>query len=1213
MKKTLLLVLSGILFMNIGFAQKSLWQLMSRENMPSDQSPAFVQIPYIYQGAKLDFVSMKKILNKAPMEFKGGKPVIIDLPMPDGEIITFKVWESPTMEEQLMNEFPDIKSYSVQAVNNARTTGRIDISPYGFGGFISNSEKGMVVIDPLFASDVQHYLVAYKSDYAKEGQSFEKSCLVSPQQEKEHAKRMSEMKTQKPQQRNLAESQSLRIYTIGISASAEYSLKISPSKDTAAVIAELNKSVNRISLVLLTDLGIKFKLIGSNKRIVFFDPINDGFTAGDLVSMINQNAIIMTQNLGTLSGMDLGHVYGFNPNGGVVGLAQLGAVCSGSSKVRAGSTLGVVTGDQFWIDIVAHEMGHQMGANHSFNNCVGNESGQWGWEPGAGITIMSYSGTCPGPGNGASFDMFNAGSLEELTNYMWYAEGNGCAEKINENNTRPEVSLDYKDGFTIPKLTPFILEGDAIDAEGDTMTYSWEQADGGFAQAYGTATEQGPLYSVTKPSANKFRYFPRIGTIISNGATADELLPDTTRNLTFRFVVRDNHYTGGHPNWDEVKFKATDLAGPFRVLVPNTNLVTWIMGNEETVTWDVANTHNLPVNCTNVDIFLSANGGLGYPILLAKGVPNDGSATIICPPLPTNSTQARVMIKASENIFFDVSNQNFSIIQPDSASYYFDAQTFITFSCLPTNFNVEIYNKALLGFNQSVSLSTEGLPTGANAVFSKNPIQPGDAVSLSITLDNSVPSGILEFNVVATTVDATEFKRPISISLKSTAFSTIDLLSPALNADGLPQIPSFTWSSAANAEKYEFNISEYANFDPLIESSLNLVGTNFTTSKILDPNKIFYWRVRAKNSCANGEWSDTYLFHTVTLSCKDYKNLDGKISISASGKPSIDSKSSVLVDGIISDINLQTFKGFHEYFGDLDVTLTSPTGTKSILWTDKCGNFSNSFNFGLDDQSPIQFSCPPNGNKVFKPQEAFTKFNGESSGGDWILNVKDDNPSDGGVIDEWSLRICTNISANPPQLVVNDTLKLLPQTGKKITNLNLECIDDNNTNDEIRYTIVRNVRNGVLGNGSKLFEVGDRFTQEDINNNIISYTHTVAGEQFDDFMFVAEDVDGGWIPLSMFNIKTDNSITVSSSEAFNSQLMVFPNPASGVINIRTLNTDIQLNKIELINASGQLVKLWNTSLTNNNQLDTDGLSSGYYIIRAYTEDKFITLPLTLVK
>ena len=102
-------------------------------------------------------------------------------------------------------------------------------------------------------------------------------------------------------------------------------------------------------------------------------------------------------------------------------------------------------------------------------------------------------------------------------------------------------------------------------------------------------------------------------------------------------------------------------SGPLRVTAPAAGAsFPSVPGGPLTlnVTWDAANTGTLP-GATNVDVLLSTDGGLSYPKTLLAGTPNNGSATVTLPDIGTE--RARIMVKASENIFFAVSAGDFKI------------------------------------------------------------------------------------------------------------------------------------------------------------------------------------------------------------------------------------------------------------------------------------------------------------------------------------------------------------------------------------------------------------------------------------------------------------------------------------------------------------------------------------------------------------------------
>ncbi len=279
----------------------------------------------------------------------------------------------------------------------------------------------------------------------------------------------------------------------------------------------------------------------------------------------------------------------------------------------------------------------------------------------------------------------------------------------------PEPAPGTSPAITIPLRTPFALTGAATDPQGDTMVYSWEQNDRGAAAGTSlliNTKTNGPLFAMFPKSApiseadtllynspnenhlttSATRVFPDLQQILANNTNADtgtcppgpiappvpipvkecfsEFLPTTDYvgfagvnlgpppQLHFRFTARDLRMGGGGNSSADLTLNLATTAGPFLVTAPNT-AVTYPGGSTQTVTWDKANTDLPPVGTTDVKISLSTDGGVTYPHVLAASTPNDGSESVTIPHFATSS--ARVKIEALGNVFFDVSNANFTI------------------------------------------------------------------------------------------------------------------------------------------------------------------------------------------------------------------------------------------------------------------------------------------------------------------------------------------------------------------------------------------------------------------------------------------------------------------------------------------------------------------------------------------------------------------------
>jgi hypothetical protein len=277
---------------------------------------------------------------------------------------------------------------------------------------------------------------------------------------------------------------------------------------------------------------------------------------------------------------------------------------------------------------------------------------------------MGYAGITSQDVQPNSDVYFHAFSIQQVTNNV---KNKTCQTNTPTGNAIPTANagLDY----TIPKSTPFMLTGSGTDANGDALTYNWEQFDNAASTATGASSAasatrtSGPTFRSYNSTTTPVRYFPRIQSVLAGSNTtqgteiAVEALPSVARTMNFRLTVRDNRVGGSGNKSDDMIVTVNATAGPFTVNSPNT-AVSFVGGSSQTITWSVAGTTANGVNCANVDILLSTNGGTTWNNLLAS-TPNDGTQAVTIPNTP--GTTNRIMVKGTNHIFFDVSNTNFTI------------------------------------------------------------------------------------------------------------------------------------------------------------------------------------------------------------------------------------------------------------------------------------------------------------------------------------------------------------------------------------------------------------------------------------------------------------------------------------------------------------------------------------------------------------------------
>jgi hypothetical protein len=599
--------------------------------------------PSKFRPVALDHAAMRSALARARKESDAnGAPAEIELPMPDGTTQKFAILESPVMAPELAAQFPEIKTYVGHGLDDRAATARLDITPAGFHAQVL-SPRGAVYIDP-HTRDATVYASYYKRDYRKDADDFR--CL-GPEPAPNVANAAGGA---------LARSSggNLRTYRLAVAATAEYTAFHGGTVPLG--LAAVVTAVNRVNGVYETEMAIRLVLVANNNLLIYTNANSDPYTDGNSSSLLVQNQSTLDGIIGSAN-YDIGHV--FSTAGG--GLAQLGVVCVSGSKARGETGTSAPIGDPYYIDYVAHEMGHQFGANHTFNStlgsCSGNRNASTAYEPGSGSTIMAYAGICSTDNLQPHSDpYFHAGSFDEIVVFSTAGSGSMCPVLSNTSNSFPTVSAGTN--YTIPIGTPFTLTASGSDSNGDVLTFCWEERDLGVSTTL-TAADNGasPLFRSFNPTTNASRTFPQLASILNNTASLGEKLPTTNRAMKFRVTARDNRAGGGGVNTADTTVTSTIAAGPFLITSHNGG---GTFSGPTTVTWNPAGTAGSPVNAANVKISLSTNGGVDFPIVLLASTANDGSESV---PLPDIfASNGRIKIEAVGNIFFDVNNTNFTIV-----------------------------------------------------------------------------------------------------------------------------------------------------------------------------------------------------------------------------------------------------------------------------------------------------------------------------------------------------------------------------------------------------------------------------------------------------------------------------------------------------------------------------------------------------------------------
>ena len=762
MKAKLHYVLSIAIFLFVFsvFAQNSSWKkiestkdtkIVSKLNLDKNKIHVF----------ELNTISLQKSLSPVFLRSDKSKKqsIIINIPGEDGKLESFKIYETPVFSPDLAAKYPDIKSYVGTSINNSGTRLRMSVSPQGVQTMISYLDKPSVFMQPVSKNSNQYILYSRK-DKNIFSDKFECKTIDELNEAFNKGGTASKIKLNE----GGANNQTLQKFRIAISVTGEYTTYhddgISGNGDAVAdALAAINATLSRVNDIFETDMAITFQLI-SAPQLIYTNAATDPYSPAS----IGADGVWSTELQSTLtsvigeSAYDVGHLFGATGGGGSAGC--IGCVCVNGSK-GSGFTSpsnGIPEGDTFDLDFVIHEIGHQMGANHTW--AFDTEGTGVNSEPGSGTTIMAYAGI-EGANNVElnSDPYFHYHSIKQILNNL-VTKTCQTTEAISNNPPIADAGNDYN----IPAGTAYVLKGLATDADsGDNLSYCWEQTDSGIVNYlnFGPDLTSGSMNRSLPPSSISNRYIPKFSSVLAGNTTQTnptlgsdwETVSTVGRTLNWALTVRDRAPAssgGAQSSYDTMKITVENVT-PFTV----TNPVSWTQGSNATINWVVGQTNNGTINCQNVKIKLSTDGGLTFPTIIASNTPNDGTHTYAVPLIPNTST-ARILIEAVNNIFYDVSNFDFSISPiPD---FFIVEETLDPIACGETtatfNFSYEVAN----GFSENTVFSASGNPSGSSVTFSPTSLNTSGNVIMTINNLNGVPLGNYPITITGTSASITKNK-----------------------------------------------------------------------------------------------------------------------------------------------------------------------------------------------------------------------------------------------------------------------------------------------------------------------------------------------------------------------------------------------------------------------------------------------------------------------
>tara|TARA_B100000686_G_scaffold340087_1_gene415211 strand:- start:1407 stop:5267 length:3861 start_codon:yes stop_codon:yes gene_type:complete len=972
------------------------------------------------------------------------------LPNENEELEKFVINEIQLLSNEMSLKHPLIKTYKGYSAKRSNLKLRLTTSPLGVSAWINIPGEDDIFIQPL-KNNLGKHILYRRTEKVNKNWICETVSEFNP---KSRSKKSNLQNERSP----INNDQILRTFRIAIATTGEYTIYWDDDNDENGnaqqdALAAIVSTMNRVNSVYETDLGITMQLV-SGTEIIYTDPETDPFT-GNYNSEVQ---IDLTTNIGE-ENYDIGHLFAFGSNNGSAGC--IGCICVNGSKGSgftshgfANSNLGFLN-DWFDIDYVAHEIGHQFGATHTFAFNV--EGTGTNVEPGSGSTIMGYAGiTGPDDVQPHSDPYFNYKSIEDITEYI---ATQSCYTSSEITNNPPVANAGVN--YTIPKGTAYELVGSATDLDSsDQLTYCWEQIDSGLM----TYTQFGPdNYSASTarslpPTSNPKRSIPNLNSVLNGeliqtnptSGSAWETVSNISRELNWGLTVRDRDPLstglGGQSSTDSMTLSVISGAGPFKLTSQSENGIIWRTGDLVIIEWSVANTNLSPINTSEVSISMSLDSGQNFDYNIVSSTLNDGVYEYIVPNGISESVSenVRLKIQPTNSIYYTVNDVKFSI---EERSFAISYDNYSIDLCEPSDeiidFDVNVYTS----ISDPISIELINLPNGVDGSFNQNTFNSTFLNGqLTLTGLSSLPVGSNEISIQAQSGNVSAIF-PLKIKKYTEMNFSNDtpiLLNPSNGNQEVEEF-NFQWEINPNVSTYTFQITQDEFWDTLTHEIQT--ENNYVNIELLDPDKTYYWRVRAENSCDQYILSDTFTFKTAQISYNNYVANDLPVDLNdAQGQQSPGFTNATI---FISDVNsiseIEVLVNLtHTWVSDLTLTLIAPDGSSYTL-ADGVGldgdNFTNTI-FSSNAQNSINSGSPPFTGS-FRPNQPFDPLIGISSFGNWTLKIKDNYPFDSGELIDFQLKLTIK-----GEILMNSDLDSFPDINDNCPEITNENQSDGDSDGE---------------------------------------------------------------------------------------------------------------------------------------------------------------------
>eukprot|EP00514_Thraustochytrium_sp_LLF1b_P011587 CAMPEP_0184550760 /NCGR_PEP_ID=MMETSP0199_2-20130426/21969_1 /TAXON_ID=1112570 /ORGANISM="Thraustochytrium sp., Strain LLF1b" /LENGTH=802 /DNA_ID=CAMNT_0026945733 /DNA_START=46 /DNA_END=2451 /DNA_ORIENTATION=+ len=623
--------------------------------VPETTNPRLTQVPFSAVAVNHDALAAALQVESPALEFE----------LPDRSL-SCTLTNSGVMHPDLAAKFPNLKSLSGSCLDGTDVSLNMDTDTEGSLQATFYTPDGMMYADII--ENGVYMVYSHKEAKAKgvapEG---EFKCEVDAEVSRRLEKKLRGVVEPRKAQTTVQGYK----FRIALLANRQYGA-FHGGTESSIMLALVN-TMTRVNGVYIRELGVFFELIADNDKLICVTGDSSCSSWPNDSSLINQNEGLMSARGVTSSMYDIGHSVS-TASGGVAGYP---AFCTGS-KARGTTGVNQPIGDPFWVDYVAHEIGHQLLGAHTFRDCNGPSDGnlmnEGAVEPGGGTTIMGYAGICGGNNVQANSDPnFNGINLEAMRGLIDSRVAGGCGEVFDVAGSRPVMETNAGT-CVVPKGNYVQLAGRVANLPADSVKYAWDRVDLGYEDYTNTNVAR---FRPWGPGSSPARFLPNMYYLTFGlGSQLGELPPKDSvsgdKTMTFRFIgrtkyERDAEQSSFDPNsigafgFVDTNVRYDSSEAPLTI---TSSLSSLTVGASQQISWtggSLASTVEIMIavnTMTEVNDFRYEDDVKDLDWVSVAVVQNTGSATVTIPQVANSANQeVNLMIRSTGNedcYFFDL-------------------------------------------------------------------------------------------------------------------------------------------------------------------------------------------------------------------------------------------------------------------------------------------------------------------------------------------------------------------------------------------------------------------------------------------------------------------------------------------------------------------------------------------------------------------------------